>query len=168
VFVRVPWGQRCREDDIDQDDHIDAAYQLGHDITEYNDPTLLSICPEFNTHLCQELTPYEHFVLYSYLFQLLPVEAERETNRPIKDLKLEEPTASLDAVATHHVHEMIVDFKGEKVFMLCTHLLSESETLCDQISIMIKGCVYTVGSPAHLSAKFGTEFKVSTVYWTGR
>jgi ABC-type multidrug transport system ATPase subunit len=44
--------------------------------------------------------------------------------------------------------------------MFCTHLLSEAETLCDNISIMIKGCVYTVGSPQYLSSKFGTEFKV--------
>jgi ABC-type multidrug transport system ATPase subunit len=170
---------------------------LGQDITVYNDPTLLSICPQFNTHLCNELTPYEHFVLYSYLFQLPPEEMERETNRLIKDLELQElkdkpikelsggdvrklaialsflapakivlldePTASLDPVARHHVHEMIVDFKGEKTFMLCTHLLSEAETLCDQISIMIKGCVYTVGSPGYLSGKFGTEFKVDVM-----
>jgi ABC-type multidrug transport system ATPase subunit len=170
---------------------------MGRDITQYNDPTLLSICPQFNTHLCEQLTPYEHFVVYSWLFQLGADEAERETNRLIKVLELEdikdkpirelsggdvrklsialsflgpakiilldEPTASLDAVARHAVHEMIVDFRGEKTFMLCTHLLSEAEALCDQISIMIKGCVYTVGSPAYLSDKFGTEYKVDVM-----
>jgi ABC-type multidrug transport system ATPase subunit len=167
---------------------------LGRDIAEYNDPTLLSICPQFNTHLCSELTPYEHFVVYSLLFRLDPAEAAKETERlidvlelselkdkPIRELSggdvrkltialsflgpakiilLDEPTASLDAVARHHVHEMISSFKGDKTFMLCTHLLSEAETLCDNISIMIKGCVYTVGSPGYLSDKFGTEFKV--------
>jgi ABC-type multidrug transport system ATPase subunit len=167
---------------------------LGRDIAEYNDPTLLSICPQFYTHLCDELTPYEHFVMYSMLFRLNPQDAASETDRlinaldleelkdkPIRELSggdvrkltialsflgpakiilLDEPTASLDAVARHHVHEMITSFKGEKTFMLCTHLLSEAETLCDNISIMIKGCVYTVGSPGYLSDKFGTEFKV--------
>jgi ABC-type multidrug transport system ATPase subunit len=167
---------------------------LGRDIAEYNDPTLLSICPQFNTHLCSELTPYEHFVMYSLMFRLDPEEAANETERlinvlelteqrdkPIRELSggdvrkltialsflgpakiilLDEPTASLDAVARHHVHEMITSFKGAKTFMLCTHLLSEAETLCDNISIMIKGCVYTVGSPGYLSDKFGTEFKV--------
>jgi ABC-type multidrug transport system ATPase subunit len=58
---------------------------------------------------------------------------------------------------------MITSFKGEKTFMLCTHLLSEAEALCDNISIMIKGCVYTVGSPGYLSDKFGTEFKVDVM-----
>jgi ABC-type multidrug transport system fused ATPase/permease subunit len=38
---------------------------LGRDIPEYSDRTLLSICPHFNTHMCQELTPYEHFVIYA-------------------------------------------------------------------------------------------------------
>jgi ABC-type multidrug transport system ATPase subunit len=170
---------------------------LGRNIAEYNDPTLLSICPQFNTHLCDELTPYEHFVMYSLLFQLNPEEAACETDRlisvleleefkdkPIRELSggdvrklaialsflgpakiilLDEPTASLDAVARHHVHEMISSFKGEKTFMLCTHLLSEAESLCDNISIMIKGCVYTVGSPGYLSDKFGTEFKVDVM-----
>jgi ABC-type multidrug transport system ATPase subunit len=170
---------------------------LGRDIAEYNDPTLLSICPQFNTHLCNELTPYEHFVTYSMLFQLNPEDAASETdrlinvleldelkNKPIRELSggdirklaialsflgpakiilLDEPTASLDAIARHHVHEMISSFRGEKTFMLCTHLLSEAETLCDNISIMIKGCVYTVGSPGYLSDKFGTEFKVDVM-----
>jgi ABC-type multidrug transport system ATPase subunit len=47
--------------------------------------------------------------------------------------------------------------------MLCTHLLSEAESLCDMISIMVKGCVYTVGSPGYLSGKFGTEYKVDVM-----
>jgi ABC-type multidrug transport system ATPase subunit len=170
---------------------------MGRDIAEFNDPTLLSICPQFNTHLCDEMTPYEHFVLYSLLFQLSPEETEAETNRlisildlePIRDkplrelsggdvrklaialsflgpakiVLLDEPTASLDAVARRHVHEIIVNFKNEKTFMLCTHLLSEAESLCDMISIMIKGCVYTVGSPGYLSDKFGTEYKVDVM-----
>jgi ABC-type multidrug transport system ATPase subunit len=167
---------------------------MGKNITRHNDATLLSVCPQFNTHLCSEMTPYEHFVLYSDLFQLPLEERTKEMERlirvlelkdiqdkPIRELSggdvrklavalsflgpaqiilLDEPTASLDAIARHHVHEMILDFKGEKTFMLCTHLLSEAETLCDQISIMIRGCVYTVGSPGYLSGKFGTEFKV--------
>jgi ABC-type multidrug transport system ATPase subunit len=170
---------------------------LGRDIAEHNDPRLLSICPQFNTHLCQELTPYEHFVMYSMLFELDPYDAASDRDRLISVLELEalqdkplrelsagdvrklaiglsflgpariilldEPTASLDAVARHHVHEMISSYRGEKTFMLCTHLLSEAEALCDNISIMVRGCVYTVGSPGYLSDKFGTEFKVDVM-----
>jgi len=82
---------------------------------------------------------------------------------PAKIILLDEPTASLDPVARRHVHEMILANKEEKTFMLCTHLLSEAEFLCDNISIMIKGCVYTVGSPQYLSQKFGTEFKIDVM-----
>ena len=173
------------------DGHIEIN---GVDIEEFNDPTLLAICPQFNTHLCDEMTPREHFQLYSMLFRLPKDESEKKSDeliklleleeiqdKPIRDLSagdvrklaialcflgpakiilLDEPTASLDPVARKHVHEMITTFKGQKTFMLCTHLLSEAETLCDEISIMIKGNVYTCGSPQYLAAKFGTEFKI--------
>lgn len=166
----------------------------GVSIEDFYDPTLLSICPQFNTHLCDEMTPAEHFKLYSMLFQMYDEQAKEETDKliklleieelkdkPIRDLSagdvrklaialcflgpaeiilLDEPTAPLDPVARKHVHEMISTFKGEKTFMLCTHLLSEAESLCDEISIMIKGNVYTVGSPQYLSQRFGTEFKI--------
>jgi ABC-type multidrug transport system ATPase subunit len=170
---------------------------MGEDITKYNDPTLLSICPQFNTHLCDEMTAGEHFKLYSWLFQLSDEEAKKRTERlirvmeledikdkplrelsggdvrkiaiamcflgPAKIVLLDEPTASLDPVARKRVHEMILDFKGEVTYMLCTHLLSEAESLCDLISIMVKGCVYTIGTPQYLSQKFGTEYKVDVM-----
>jgi ABC-type multidrug transport system ATPase subunit len=170
---------------------------FGQDISTVNDHSLISICPQFNTHLCQEMTPLEHFRLYCMLYQMLPEEFESETRRllshlelePIKDkplrelsagdirklaialsflgpariMLLDEPTASLDPVARHLVHEMILQYKGDKTFMLCTHLLSEAESLCDMISIMIKGCIYTVGPPGYLSDKFGTEYRVDVM-----
>lgn len=73
---------------------------------------------------------------------------------------LDEPTSSLDPIARHKVHELINRYKGVKTFMLCTHLLDEAENLCDTISIMLNGCVYTIGSPQYLANKFGTEWKV--------
>jgi ABC-type multidrug transport system ATPase subunit len=79
---------------------------------------------------------------------------------PAKILLLDEPTSSLDPVARRCVHELILSCRGQKTFMLCTHLLSEAEFLCDVISIMIKGCVYTFGTPQYLSQKFGTEYRV--------
>ena len=52
---------------------------------------------------------------------------------------------------------MILSNKGSKTFMLFTHLLSEAEELCDIISIMVKGNVFTVGTPQFLTSNFGTE-----------
>ena len=169
----------------------------GVDINEGKNSHILSICPQFNSHLCDEMTPREHFKLYRLIHQMPQKEAEEYGNKLIELLELtkhadkmvrelsggnqrklaialsffgdasivllDEPTSSLDPVARHHVHEMIKEFRGKKTFMLCTHLLSEAESLCDTISIMIKGCVYTCGSPQYLSQKFGTEFKVDVI-----
>ena len=79
---------------------------------------------------------------------------------PAKIILLDEPTATLDSSSRLHVYELIQRYKGRKTFMLCTHLLGEAESLCDKLSIMVKGSVYTVGTPQYLSSKFGTEFKI--------
>jgi ABC-type multidrug transport system ATPase subunit len=52
---------------------------------------------------------------------------------PAKIILPDVPTTSLVAVARHHVHDMILSFKGEKTFILWTHLLSEAESHCDRI-----------------------------------
>jgi len=73
---------------------------------------------------------------------------------------LDEPTASLDPVSRKNVHDLINEYRGRKTFMLTTHLLGEAESLCDRISIMIKGCIYAIGKPEYLSAKFGTSYNI--------
>ncbi|EAY21054.1 ABC transporter family protein [Trichomonas vaginalis G3] len=166
----------------------------GKDIMVENDPSLLAVCPQFNTHLCMDMTIKEHFHFYSLLQRMSPEHEARNSQRllqllelesfadtPIRELSegdvrklaialsflgrakiilLDEPTATLDPVSRRQVHEMILYYRGQKTFMLCTHLLSEAEALCDNISIMIKGNVYTVGSPQYLQSKFGTDYKV--------
>lgn len=166
----------------------------GKDISEQKDATLLSVCPQFNTHLCEDLTISEHFHFYSLLAKMSPENEERNTKKliqlldiesikdtPIRELSdgdqrklaialsflgrakiilLDEPTATLDPVSRHQVHEMILYYRGKKTFMLTTHILNEAEALCDDISIMVKGNVYTIGSPQYLSAKFGTDLKI--------
>ena len=167
---------------------------FGTPIEDIKDKTVISICPQFNTHLLNELTPNEHFRIYSWIFQKDEEEArvlidslisELDLNDfkdiPIRELSigdvrkftialsffgpsklllLDEPTAFLDPVACRCVQEMILEHKGEKTFMLCTHILSEAELLCDIISIMVRGNVYTVGTPQYLTQKFGTEYKI--------
>ena len=166
----------------------------GVDITEDSNSSILSVCPQFNTHLCDYMTIAEHFHFYSLLHKMSPENEKKNSDRliqllnvenikdtPIRDLSdgdqrmlaialsflgrakiilLDEPTATLDPVSRHQVHEMIQYYRGKKTFMLCTHILSEAEALCDDISIMIKCNVYTVGSPQYLSAKFGTDYKI--------
>ncbi|EAX91570.1 ABC transporter family protein [Trichomonas vaginalis G3] len=76
---------------------------------------------------------------------------------------LDEPTSSLDPTARQHVHDLITRSKGNKTFILCTHLLSEAEKLCDNIAIIIKGCVYTYGTPQFLTSHFGREWKLDVL-----
>ena len=167
---------------------------FGTPIEDIKDKTVISICPQFNTHLLNELTPNEHFKIYSWIFQKEPEEAKKLTDSLISELELtdfqdipirelsggdvrkfaialsffgpskllllDEPTAFLDPVACRCVQEMILEHKGEKTFMLCTHILSEAELLCDIISIMVRGNIYTVGTPQYLTQKFGTEYKI--------
>ena len=73
---------------------------------------------------------------------------------------LDEPTSSLDPIARYNVHQLLAAFKGRKTFVLCTHLLNEAESLCDNIAILIKGCVFTYGSPQHLTNHFGKDWKI--------
>lgn len=169
----------------------------GVDIAQSSERQMLSICPQFNDHLTNELTPVEMIRFFGKIFNLpqervdvfineyIPLlELEEHKDKTVQELSggnarklavliafmspadiilLDEPTSSLDPVARHKVHELISRFRGQKTFMLCTHLLDEAESLCDNISMMISGCVYTVGSPQHLSSRFGTEFKVDVL-----
>ncbi|KAK8835094.1 hypothetical protein M9Y10_012365 [Tritrichomonas musculus] len=170
---------------------------FGQDIQEYHDPNIISVCPQFNNHLINEMTTDEHFLLFGMIFKMDKQEIKEKSDFLVKALDLEEmrdkplnqlsqgnvrklaialsfygpaqiilldePTASLDPVACHDVQEMILENRGDKTFMLCTHLLSEAEFLCDMISIMVKGCVFTCGSPQALTEKFGTDYKVDVM-----
>lgn len=166
----------------------------GVDVQHNFDPTLLSVCPQFNDHLTPELTGREQLKFYSMIFGMEKDEAtekienlirildyEDHVDKPVKEMSggnqrrcsvaisflnesdivlLDEPTASLDPVARRKVHDLINEYRGNKTFMLCTHLLDEAEAICDMISIMLKGCVYAVGTPQYLSKTFGKEWKV--------
>ncbi|OHS97374.1 ABC transporter family protein [Tritrichomonas foetus] len=169
---------------------------------EVNGP--ISICPQFNDHLTNEMTAMEHFKIFSQIFGLdsnnfgqnhgqsqnledflqniiEKLELGEHKDKIIKELSggnarkvavalsllaptdivlFDEPTSSLDPMARHAVHELMNGYRGQKTFMLCTHLLDEAESLCDMISIMFHGSVYVVGTPQYLSSKFGTEWKV--------
>lgn len=165
-------------------------------VEEIENQTVVSMCPQSNFHLFNELTPKEHFKIYSLLYQLDKDDDEIEDliddlisgmelndleDIPISELSfgdarklgialsffgpsriliLDEPTASLDPVACRCVQQLILEYKGEKTFILCTHLLSEAEFLCDVISIMVNGGIYTVGTPQYLSEKFGNDYRI--------
>jgi ABC-2 type transport system ATP-binding protein len=68
-------------------------------------------------------------------------------------LFLDEPTKSLDPIATRHLHDFIKDRlvgeRGVTVF-LTTHRLEEAEQLCQRIAIMDKGRIRACGTISEL------------------
>lgn len=72
-------------------------------------------------------------------------------------LFLDEPTAGLDPVATHRVHELIVHLSQEehRTVFLCTHNLAEAQKLCSRVAVLEHGRLIAVGSPVELAHRLG-------------
>jgi ABC-2 type transport system ATP-binding protein len=65
-------------------------------------------------------------------------------------LFLDEPTAGLDPVAAHEVHELIDELRRRGVtIFLTTHRLEEAERLCDRVAIL-NTALRTIGRPDEL------------------
>ena len=61
-------------------------------------------------------------------------------------LILDEPTNGLDPLAIDQVHTLISNLKKEgKTVLICTHLLSETETICDNLAILHEGSILSEG-----------------------
>jgi len=72
---------------------------------------------------------------------------------------LDEPTSSLDPIMSKKVREFIhkMSEAQSKTFFLCTHLLSEAETICDRVAFISHGKLVELGRPRDLRRKFWTE-----------
>jgi ABC-2 type transport system ATP-binding protein len=68
-------------------------------------------------------------------------------------LFLDEPTAGLDPVATHDVHELIVALRERGVtIFLTTHRLEEAERLCHRVAIL-NSTLRLIGTPDQLRSE---------------
>lgn len=77
-------------------------------------------------------------------------------------LFLDEPTAGLDPVASHHVHELIRQLsekEGHTAF-LCTHNLVEAQKLCHRVAVLEHGCLVALGTPGELARKLGRSLRL--------
>lgn len=69
-------------------------------------------------------------------------------------LILDEPTSGLDPVGARKVKEMLLRLKAEGItILLCSHLLSEVETVCDRIAVLEHGRLLKAGSVRELLAR---------------
>ncbi len=65
----------------------------------------------------------------------------------------DEPTNGLDILTARTVLDFLRDFKSQgKTIILSTHIMSEAETLCDIVGIMLNGRVVCQGTQAEILA----------------
>ena len=72
-------------------------------------------------------------------------------------LILDEPTSNLDPVARRDFRDILLDLKarGTTVF-ICSHILSEVESVCDRVAILQQGELKRVGTLEELSESGGS------------
>ncbi len=61
-------------------------------------------------------------------------------------LVLDEPTAGVDPTGSHQIRDLILKFKERGItVLLCSHLLSQVQEICDRIGIMHRGALVREG-----------------------
>ncbi|MFG0250787.1 MAG: ABC transporter ATP-binding protein, partial [Phycisphaeraceae bacterium JB051] len=69
-------------------------------------------------------------------------------------LILDEPTTGLDPIGTRQIKDLLLELKSRgKTILLCSHLLSDVEDVCDRVSIMYGGKVRQEGTVEELLTK---------------
>lgn len=72
-------------------------------------------------------------------------------------LILDEPMSGLDPIGRASITLLIQDLKSQgKTVLFCTHILEDVDRLADRLLILDKGKKRFLGTPAELSAEFGT------------
>ena len=75
---------------------------------------------------------------------------------------LDEPMSGLDPIGRREVRDIILDLKarGRTVFF-STHILSDTEMICDRVGILVKGSLRTVGTIDDLVAGDVESWEIS-------
>ncbi len=76
-------------------------------------------------------------------------------------LILDEPTSNLDPVARRDLRDILLELKaGGKTVFICSHILSEVESVCDRVAILQRGELRRVGTLEELSGAKGSKIVV--------
>ena len=78
---------------------------------------------------------------------------------------LDEPMSGLDPIGRRDVRDLILDLKrrGRTVFF-STHILSDTELICDRVGMLVRGSLKAVGVVEDL-VRAGTPFWEVTLHW---
>ncbi|HSH04909.1 MAG TPA: ABC transporter ATP-binding protein [Anaerolineae bacterium] len=107
--------------------------------------------------LGQANRPFSHFS--TGMKQRLAI-ARGLLHRP-QILFLDEPTRSLDPVATESLHQLLLQLQAEQniTIFLITHDLNEAEKLCHRVAVMHKGDILALDHPNNLRQKLQTHLQ---------
>lgn len=73
-------------------------------------------------------------------------------------LILDEPNAGVDPIGAADITSLIIELKAEgKTILLCSHLLSQVEAICDRVAIMGRGRLLREGTVASLTENAGQD-----------
>lgn len=75
-----------------------------------------------------------------------------------ENLILDEPVSGLDPLQISQLHRLIKDFSSTKSILISTHILSEVESLCDNVVLIKNGRQLGFGSKADLKKLMEGEF----------
>jgi ABC-2 type transport system ATP-binding protein len=68
-------------------------------------------------------------------------------------LVLDEPTAGVDPVGSREIRDLILELKARgKTVLLCSHLLSQVQEVCDRVGILARGALVREGRVEDLLA----------------
>jgi ABC-2 type transport system ATP-binding protein len=80
-----------------------------------------------------------------------------------KLLLLDEPTSALDPAGRRVVRELLLELRGRgTAVLLNSHLLSEVEQVCDQVTILVGGKALVTGTPAEVVSPGVVEVETDT------
>jgi ABC-2 type transport system ATP-binding protein len=81
-------------------------------------------------------------------------------------LILDEPTIGLDPVARRSVWERLLDLRQSyrMTILISTHGMDEADELCDELAILHRGKMATVGNPAKLKESIGPDASLDDVF----
>jgi ABC-2 type transport system ATP-binding protein len=75
---------------------------------------------------------------------------------------LDEPMSGLDPVGRREVRDIILELKKQgRTVLFSTHILSDAETLCDRVGVIVGGKLRGVGAPGELVAIQTTKMEIS-------
>ena len=76
-------------------------------------------------------------------------------------LILDEPMSGLDPIGRNEIRDIILEQKEKgKTILLSSHILSDVESLCDRVGVILKGTVVKIGVLADLFKEINTDYEM--------